>query len=185
MQLAHRGGTWSTLGLPLGSVWMKAGFGAQLSLFHTQPDLAETANKCDGICGSKHVAQEWSQVVKDIDLHQIPEQENPEQKHLVTGFRLHQNKIQLASQMIYPKGDVGKQKTLLREISCRVVTTNTAPHTLWSRAIFTVSNTHGPRTIKTQLQEESQCNSHRDILVAISVGNQGDSTTGFYRTHTT
>ena len=66
---------------------MKAGFGTQLSLSHTHPDPAEAAKRCGGNRSSKHVAQERSQAVKDIDLHQIPSQENPELQHLVTGFR--------------------------------------------------------------------------------------------------
>ena len=90
------------------------------SLLHT-PRPSRVATNCGSFGSPNQVAQVQSQTISDIDLHQRHSQEDPEPKHSVASFKRHQRSIQLASQVSYPKRELGRYQTLLRQIPLWVV----------------------------------------------------------------
>lgn len=102
--------------LPLTFVLVEASLGTQLGPSHAHSGPAEPATNCGLLFSSKQVAHSWSQAVPDTDLHQSPSEKAPEPTHPVVGFKLHQSTNQLPSQSAHPKGDLGRQQTLLGQI---------------------------------------------------------------------
>lgn len=106
------------------------------------PGTAEAATNCIA-CSSKQLAEDQSQAVSYIGLHQSPSQEaqcqhiqGPASDNIRTGSR------QLL-QVAYPKGDLSRHQTLLKRISLQVVSTCTAAHMLWSGLSLIVSQPEG------------------------------------------
>lgn len=77
---------------------METSLGPQLGPSHTHPGPADAATNGGSLCSSQQVAQSWSQVAPDIDLHWSPFEGAPEQTHPEASFTPHQSVTQSAPQ---------------------------------------------------------------------------------------
>nr|KAF6378902.1 hypothetical protein mMyoMyo1_009791 [Myotis myotis] len=90
--------------------WWKPALVCSLTPLMRSKGIAKAAANCGSLCSSKQVAQGQLQTTSDINLHQRPSQDAPEQTQPVVGFKTHQSTPQLAPQATHPKENLGRQQ---------------------------------------------------------------------------
>lgn len=87
---------------------MEANPSSQHGLSYVPLGSAQSATNHRSLCSSYQLALGEAQAETDFSLHQRLSQEAPEQINQVANFRLQQCITQLAPQMAYTKGSLGR-----------------------------------------------------------------------------